>query len=73
MITARTITQDLAGQSFSVKNAVDGTEVKFEFPSSFDGWPRRGGEAIVFILGVIGAWIGVSSVLTKPSAEPAAE
>lgn len=47
MITARTITKDLAGQSFSVKNAVDGTEVKFEFPSSFDGWPRRGGEAIV--------------------------
>ena len=47
MITARTIKKDLAGQSFSVKNAVGGTQVEFEFPSSFDGWPRLGGEAIV--------------------------
>ncbi len=47
MITARTIIKDLCGKSFNVENSVDGTKVKFQFPSKFDGWPRRGGEAIV--------------------------
>ena len=47
MITARIIKNDLAGQSFSVENLAGGPEVEFEFPPNFDGWPRRGSEAIV--------------------------
>ena len=48
MLTPRTIKNELAGQSFSVKNASSGTTVKFEFPDTFNAWPpRRGGEGIV--------------------------
>ena len=47
MITARTIKQHLSGQSFSIKNEVDGRIIKFQFPANFVGWPRQGGEAIV--------------------------
>ncbi len=47
-ITPRTIKNELAGQSFSVKNASSGSSVQFQFPSDFSAWPpRRGGEGIV--------------------------
>lgn len=47
-ITARTIKKELAGQSFTAKNAANGSKVHFEFPPNFDAWPpRRGGEGFV--------------------------
>lgn len=47
MLTPRTIKNELAGKEFSVSNAANGSMVQFQFPETFQGWPRRGGEGIV--------------------------
>lgn len=47
MITSRTIKSELAGKEFSASNVADGSKVKFQFPTTFDGWPRKGGEGYV--------------------------
>ena len=47
MLTPRTVKNELAGKEFSVSNAANGSKVQFQFPKTFDGWPRRGGEGIV--------------------------
>lgn len=47
MLTSRTIKTELAGKEFSMSNAADGSKVKFKFPTTFQGWPRQGGEAFV--------------------------
>lgn len=48
MLNARTIKNELAGQSFTASNAATGTTVQFQFPPNFDAWPpRRGGEGYV--------------------------
>lgn len=47
MIGPRVITKELSGKSFTVKDAKSGANIKFSFPSSLQGWPRRGSEGIV--------------------------
>lgn len=47
MLNPRTIRTELAGKEFSVSNAANGSKVQFQFPTTFQGWPRRGGEGIV--------------------------
>jgi hypothetical protein len=47
MLTPRTIKNELAGKKFAASNSANGSEVWFQFPRTFDGWPRRGGEGIV--------------------------